>query len=144
MYLAGLAYNKDYASLVVHSSELAQFTANIYINGVSAKTNTKVYGNSVSTTSTLEMKNPILDEVDIPLFVSRLRQLLTLKEKDISLKGIYNPQLTLGNLVHVVLSGNLNTSGYYKVKAINLGLSSGGLTYSLDLASTLVTPTQGG
>ena len=81
---------------------------------------------------------------DIPLFVSRLRQLLTLKEKDISLKGIYNPQLTLGNLVHVVLSGNLNTSGYYKVKSINIGLSSGGLTYSLDLASTLVTPTQGG
>ena len=144
VYLSGLAYNKDYASLVVHSSELAQFTANIYINGVSAKTNTKVYGNSISTTSTLEMKNPILDEVDIPLFVSRLKQLLTLKEKDISLKGIYNPQLTLGNLVHVVLSGNLNTSGYYKVKGINLGLSSGGLTYSLDLASTLVTPVQGG
>ena len=143
VYLAKLAYNKDYASLTVHSSELAQFTANIYINGVSAKTNTKVYGNSVSTTSTLEMKNPILAEVDIPVFVSRLKQLLTLKEKDISLKGIYNPQLTLGNLVHVVLSGNLNTSGYYKVKSINIGLSSGGLTYSLDLASTLVTPVQG-
>ena len=76
--------------------------------------------------------------------MNKLKQLLTLKEKDISLKGIYNPKLTLGNLVHVVLSGNLNTSGYYKVKTINLGLSSSGLTYSLDLAGTLIVPNEEG
>ena len=129
---------------MIHSDELSDFNANIYINGVAAKTNTKVYENAESTASTLEMKNTILDETDIPLFVNKLKQLLTLKEKDISLKGIYNPKLTLGNRVHVVLSGNLNTSGYYKVKTINLGLSSGGLTYSLDLAGTLIVPNEEG
>lgn len=140
VYISQIRYNKDYVSLVIHSDELSDFKANIYINGVAAKTNTKVYENAESTASTLEMKNTILDQTDIPLFVEKLKQLLTLKEKDISLKGIYNPKLTLGNLVHVVLSGNLNTSGYYKVKAINLGLSSSGLTYSLDLAGTLIVP----
>ena len=142
VYVSLIQYDKDAIHLTIHSDEDVTKMTSIEIQGIQAKSDSLVY-NGQDRSSVLEMKNTILGKRDIASFTAKLKQLIELKEKSISLTGIYNPRLRIGDLISVNIAGDFNTSGIYKLNDIDLSLASGGLGYKIELMPSLVVQTGG-
>lgn len=136
-YIKSLSYDKDVVDLVIDYQGLSTVSASISIIGSSAATETKIFSQDAGG-SILNCNVPILYESDLGYYASSMRAFLKNKQKAIKVVGWYNPRLTLGDLVHVTLGGDLNLEGYYKVTGMDLTYSNAGMNYTLQLDPAII------